>query len=177
MTVQLDRSSASVPVPASTPRAAGTLRTTNRGVAPAPVRPNKSTRPNTPARPRVPADRRPPSSVVAQRPMVPAAARARCEQTRQDPGFRLGRWARLTITASVLVVGLLFATGALPVGSPPAVATQSVTVHAGDTLWSIARSAAPGQDVRLVVDRIRDLNGLTQLDALPDGMVLVVPAG
>ncbi|MDQ2845530.1 MAG: LysM peptidoglycan-binding domain-containing protein [Actinomycetota bacterium] len=177
MTVQLDRSYVSVPVRASAPRAASTLRTTIRGVAPTPVRPNKSTRPNTSVRPRVPADRRPASGVLAQRAMVPAAARARCEQTRQDQGFRLGRWARLTITASVLVVGLLFATGALPVGSPPATATRSVTVHPGDTLWSIARSAAPGQDVRLVVDRIRDLNGLTQLDLLPAGMVLVVPAG
>lgn len=109
--------------------------------------------------------------------MAPTALRTRCEQTRQDPGFRLGRWARLTITASVLVVGVLFATGALPVGSSPAAATQSVTVHAGDTLWSIAQSAAPGQDVRAVVDRIRDLNGLSQLDTLPEGMVLVVPAG
>lgn len=177
MTVQLDRSYASVPVRASTPRAASTLRTTVRAVPPAPVRPNKATRPNTSARPRVPANRRPAAGVVGQRPMVPAAVRARCEQTRLDPGFRLDRWARLTITASVLVVGLLFATGALPVGSPPAAATHSVTVHAGDTLWSIAQSAAPGQDVRVVVDRIRHLNGLTQLDALPAGMVLVVPAG
>ncbi|MDQ6657727.1 MAG: LysM peptidoglycan-binding domain-containing protein [Actinomycetota bacterium] len=177
MTVRLDRSRASVPVRASTPRAADAVRATIGDLVPAPLGPGKATRPYSSVRPRVPATRRPASGVVAQRPMGPTAARARCVQTRQDPGFRLGRWARLTISASVLVVGLLFATGGLPVGPPPAAANHSVTVHVGDTLWSIARSAAPGQDARLVVERIRDLNGLTQLDRLPAGMMLLVPAG
>lgn len=96
-------------------------------------------------------------------------------------GYRLGRWARLSITLTVLLVGLLFATGALPVGSgqdPTAIA--HVTVHPGDTLWSIAGAAMPGTDTGAVVERIRDLNGLDALGpgaVLPVGLELAVPAG
>lgn len=172
MMVQLDRTQVPVTARATAP-AARALRCRTPSAAPAPARP----RPNPAVHRRVHTDRRPASGVVAQRPMVPAARRTRCQQTHADPGFRLGRWPRLTITVCVLVVGLLFATGALPTGSPPAAGTQSVTVHAGDTLWSIAHTAAPGEDVRATVERIREFNGLTQLAALPVGMVLIVPAG
>jgi nucleoid-associated protein YgaU len=43
---------------------------------------------------------------------------------------------------------------------------NSVVVAPGDTLWSIAESVADGADVRVVVDRIQELNEL-------DGSVLV----
>ena len=40
---------------------------------------------------------------------------------------------------------------------------SSVVVESGDTLWSIADAVADGDDVRIVVDRIQELNGLDGL--------------
>jgi nucleoid-associated protein YgaU len=50
----------------------------------------------------------------------------------------------------------------------------SVVVQPGDTLWSIASSVAGDGDVRLVVDRIRSVNGLHGSDIAP-GEVLRLP--
>jgi hypothetical protein len=51
---------------------------------------------------------------------------------------------------------------------------SSVVVQPGDTLWSIASPVARGTDVRAVVDRIRQLNGLQSADLVP-GQVLQLP--
>jgi nucleoid-associated protein YgaU len=51
---------------------------------------------------------------------------------------------------------------------------SSVVVRPGDTLWSIASSVAGEQDVRAVVDRIREVNGLHSGDLVP-GQVLRLP--
>jgi LysM repeat protein len=37
---------------------------------------------------------------------------------------------------------------------------RTVVVHSGDTLWSIAASAAPSADPRVTVEKIRVLNHL-----------------
>lgn len=37
----------------------------------------------------------------------------------------------------------------------------SVTVHRGDTLWSIAENLAPGSDPRVVISRIKSINKLS----------------
>lgn len=51
---------------------------------------------------------------------------------------------------------------------------SSVVVDPGDTLWSIATSVAAGEDVRVVVDRIEELNGLRSTELVP-GQVLLLP--
>jgi nucleoid-associated protein YgaU len=51
---------------------------------------------------------------------------------------------------------------------------SSVVVGSGDTLWSIASSVAAGHDVRAVVDRIQEVNGLRGSDLVP-GQVLRLP--
>jgi nucleoid-associated protein YgaU len=52
---------------------------------------------------------------------------------------------------------------------------SSVVVEQGDSLWSIAASVAgEGDDVRAVVDRIQELNGLSGSAVLP-GQVLELP--
>jgi nucleoid-associated protein YgaU len=51
---------------------------------------------------------------------------------------------------------------------------QSVVVQPGDTLWSIARGAGGTDDVREVVDRIQQLNGLQGTVLIP-GQVLELP--
>jgi LysM repeat protein len=56
----------------------------------------------------------------------------------------------------------------------PASPAPTVVVHAGDTLWSIARRSAPDVDPRLVVDRIVEANHLTS-STVRVGQRLVVP--
>jgi nucleoid-associated protein YgaU len=51
---------------------------------------------------------------------------------------------------------------------------SSVVVRPGDTLWSLASAVAGDDDVRVVVDRIREVNGLRSSDLRP-GQVLVLP--
>ena len=53
-------------------------------------------------------------------------------------------------------------------------ATATVTVHPGQTLWQIARAAAPGDDPRDTTDRIRSLNGLGS-SVVQAGQRLIVP--
>ena len=93
---------------------------------------------------------------------------------------------RLTRRARRLVLGLaLF--GAVALGSLLGslvsggsgealnlVGVSSVVVQPGDTLWSIAQSVADGNDVRVVVDSIQELNGIEGSDLVP-GQVLQVP--
>ncbi len=60
-------------------------------------------------------------------------------------------------------------------------ATESATVEhrvrSGDTLWAIASEhVAPGDDVRVLIEDIRTVNGLTSSVIRP-GQVLVIPAG
>ena len=85
--------------------------------------------------------------------------------------------------AVLVVLGLVLAvTGALTAGSAAAddpaagLPVSAVTVAPGDTLWGIAAElAAPGEDVRVVVDRLAELNG--GLDAgLQAGQQILVPA-
>jgi nucleoid-associated protein YgaU len=51
---------------------------------------------------------------------------------------------------------------------------SSVVVRPGDTLWSVASSVAGNGDVRVVVARVREANGLHGSDLRP-GQVLVLP--
>ena len=83
-----------------------------------------------------------------------AARRARMQARR--------RRTATVVVALGLVVLFLLATG--PSGSSPASAPgtpRAVTVHQGDTLWSLAEAYAPeGMDPRAYVDVLADLNDL-----------------
>ncbi len=100
---------------------------------------------------------------------------------------------RSGLIAGLAVVAVLFALAGLrisqgnpPSSASPAVASGSVAaadpvlgettrvVQAGDTLWAIAETLAPGQDPRPIVDALADRNGGS---ALRVGEVVVVPAG
>jgi nucleoid-associated protein YgaU len=83
--------------------------------------------------------------------------------------------AVLTVAAGVglaSVVGSLV--GGHDAGALRLVGQSSVVVRPGDTLWSLASSVAGDDDVRAVVDRIRQVNGLRSSDLTP-GQVLVLP--
>lgn len=103
--------------------------------------------------------------------IAPVAVSARHDD---DPdGYRMGRWARLALTVTVLAAVLVL-TVTLTAGSAPS-RLIDVTVGPGDTLWSIAAVAAPDRDPRAVIDEIRDLNDLPD-NVLPIGVVLRVPS-
>lgn len=71
------------------------------------------------------------------------------------------------LAATVGAVLVWLATASAPSSAqPPASAPAVVTVHAGDTLWSIAGRTAPGADPRAEVDRLRALNGLDSAGAV-----------
>jgi LysM repeat protein len=86
----------------------------------------------------------------------------------------MGRWARLAVTATVLVAIVLVTASLLSAPAPRRMV--DVTVGPGDSLWSIATSRAPDRDPRAVIDEIEQLNGLSS-DVLRVGVVLRVPAG
>lgn len=84
----------------------------------------------------------------------------------------------MIFAASILtIIGIVIASGQLagasdlePVGS----ATETVTVLAGDSLWSLATNAVSTGDPRDTVQRIRELNGIEGSVIVP-GDRLVVP--
>lgn len=82
-----------------------------------------------------------------------------------------------------LVVGLvwlvLVAFGAFliarPAGEDAPVATDTVTVEPGDTLWALALDADPRGDPRVFVDTVLRLNSLSSAGDIRPGDTLVVP--
>ena len=94
--------------------------------------------------------------------------------------IRLTRRGHITLFAvsCLALFGIVLASGAAAdaaVGPGSAPATATVVVQQGDSLWSIARGLAPGQDPRSMVHRIQELNGIGDWPIVP-GQRLVVPA-
>ena len=98
---------------------------------------------------------------------------------RSRTGLRMTRRGRLVVflrfLAAVLALGVFAlsgsATGSGERGEP--VAVTMVQVESGDTLWSIATRAAPGEDPRDLIDEIEELNSLS--GSLPVGDRIAVP--
>jgi LysM repeat protein len=91
---------------------------------------------------------------------------------------RLTFRGRVLLLAALVVV-LFVAFSSLRIATqagttPTGPATRTVTVHAGETLWQIARQVAPADDPRDTVDRIRDLNAL-DTTVVRAGQLLIVP--
>ena len=80
-------------------------------------------------------------------------------------GASLGALAAVMIGAGQIAD----ASGAASAGEPTV-----VVVQAGETLWGIARDAAPGHDPRGVIAQIRELNDLGTRSIVP-GQAIVVP--
>ena len=76
-----------------------------------------------------------------------------------------------TVCALFLLIG--GASDASAEGPPPP-ATEYVVAQ-GDTLWEIASEhKAPGEDIRVVIDEIKERSGITS-SALQVGQVLRIP--
>lgn len=93
-------------------------------------------------------------------------------------GLRLTRRGRLVLTllAILLAMGVLAIGGrALASGPEGPVPTAVHVVRAGDSLWRVASGvASPAEDVRDVIEEIRELNDLASVD-LRIGQALRVP--
>ncbi len=92
--------------------------------------------------------------------------------------LRLTRRGRLALTLAAMlasVIGLLMVASAAFGGAGP-LPTRHVVVHSGDTLWSIARAAAPEADPRATIEAMRDMNGLADDAPLVPGQLLTLPA-
>jgi nucleoid-associated protein YgaU len=95
------------------------------------------------------------------------------------PALRLTRRARRLGAILGLAVGVALGSwvGSALSGDEPQlrlVGESSVVVEAGDSLWSIAAAVAGDEDVRPVIDDIRELNGLADASVVP-GQVLLLP--
>ncbi|MFJ6678923.1 LysM peptidoglycan-binding domain-containing protein [Microbacterium sp. NPDC091382] len=92
-----------------------------------------------------------------------------------------GRRVVATLAALPVVValgvGILSGGGALASGAAGSAAGtfKTVTVHPGDSLWTIARDVAPESDPRDVIDDIVRLNALPS-SVVDAGQSLAIPA-
>jgi len=125
---------------------------------------------------------RPAHAARPGRPQAPAAV-----VSAEGRGLRLTRRGRLLlrglplmVSAAVLTAAAAFFSGLLL--APAAVSSdragaslETVTVMPGDSLWSIATTAAPEADPYQAMSRIAELNSLEGRE-LEVGTVLFVPA-
>ena len=92
---------------------------------------------------------------------------------------RRGRAVLTTLAAVPLVIGaFLFAVnggGAIATGSSTHTQFAYVTVHSGQSLWSIAEKVAPSADPRDVIADIVSLNQLQSAVVTP-GQRIAIPA-
>jgi Tfp pilus assembly protein FimV len=110
------------------------------------------------------------------RPVRPQPTRRPSVAPRPGPDratrYRRRRLAALVVS-TLVVASLVAAVGYLtsfagPGGAPASVDArpgEAYLVQPGDTLWSIAASLAPGDDPRPIVDRLREANGGSTLQA------------
>lgn len=95
---------------------------------------------------------------------------------RRPARIRRATRRRLTLAAVIIVTAVAGIVGAVDADTGP-LPTIEHRVRPGESLWVIADGLTPeGEDVRVTVRTVMDLNGLTD-SALAVGQVLVLPAG
>ena len=112
---------------------------------------------------------------------------ARHHEAARPPRLRLtrrGRIVLIVIPLSLLALAVLALWAAL---MAPAHASDeqlagpgqavTVTVRPGESLWTIAARTAPGQDPRVTIGQIRELNDLGGSRVVPGEQLLVPVAG
>ena len=121
-------------------------------------------------------------SIAPTRTAAPAPSLGRPAGTTPTPRpLRIttrGRVVLGALAAAPLVAGLVLASVLAPAaaGSEEGVASfETVTVGAGESLWSIAERIAPASDPRDVIGEIERLNSLEDSAVLP-GQTLAIPA-
>ncbi len=161
--------------------------------APSDSAPSDSARTRAAVRWTSPLDPPAPAPSQAPRPQPPGdqAARprpARDQATRPEtanPPLRLTRRGRVVVAVAAALVlaalSLVIASAAQATNHPVSSRAgqqglAQVTVHSGQSLWSVAENADPAADTRVVIQRIIELNGLTG-NVVFAGQRLWVPRG
>jgi hypothetical protein len=92
----------------------------------------------------------------------------------------LTRRGRIVVFLTVLAIALagfaLLGSPAVSTGQAHHAAQHTVVVRGGETLWDIASRIAPGEDPRVVIGDIVDLNNLADAGSIRIGQELFVPA-
>ena len=110
-------------------------------------------------------------------PTTIAAARPAAKRLRLTARGRAVLTALAALPAVIVILGVIWGGGAALASldsSAPAGTFETVTVSAGDSLWSIAQEIAPDADPRDVVVEISRLNGLTG-SVVSAGQQLAIP--
>ena len=92
---------------------------------------------------------------------------------------RLTRLGRIVVLLAVLAMAFaafaLLGGPAVSTGQTHHAAQHTVVVRGGETLWDIASRIAPGEDPRVVIGDIVDLNNLSDAGSIRVGQELYVP--
>lgn len=128
--------------------------------------------------PSTPRTRPAPSPRPASRPASPARRAEASSGAAGLGGLRLTARGRVVVSLlAALVVAPLLLVGTQAVASAPGepLEVRVHTVAPGETLWGFAAAlATAGQDVRDVVDRLQDINGLASGE-LQVGQTILLP--
>jgi hypothetical protein len=108
--------------------------------------------------------------------LVPRAAAPPLRLTRRGRIVVAVAAALLVTIISLLAAGVAQATNHAPSSRAARQNLVQVVVRPGQTLWSVAESADPDQDTRVVVRQIVDLNSLSG-STVQAGQQLWVPRG
>ncbi len=111
---------------------------------------------------------------------APRATYGQDRASRPAPGpTRLTRRGRLVLLVAVLALAFagfaLLGGPALSTGETHHPAQHTVIVGGGETLWDIASRIAPGEDPRVVIGDIVDLNHLSDAGSIRIGQKIFVP--
>ncbi|MGH3495477.1 MAG: LysM peptidoglycan-binding domain-containing protein [Sciscionella sp.] len=97
------------------------------------------------------------------------------------PPLRLTHRGRVAVFIVVFAAALtalsLLGSPAASTGSAHQIHDRTVIVQSGQTLWQVAGEVAPGQDPRPIVDKIMELNSLSDPGAIRPGEPLYLPTG
>jgi hypothetical protein len=165
-------------LPAALPQDSASSDSAPNDSAPIDSAPSDSARIRAAARWTAPLD--PPAPASSQ---TPRAQATRPETA--NPPLRLTRRGRVVVAvaaALVLAALSLVITSAAQATNHPVSSRAAqqglaeVTVHPGQSLWSVAENADPAADTRVVIQRIVELNGLTG-NVVVAGQRLWVPRG
>ncbi|MDT7557226.1 MAG: hypothetical protein QOI68_1696 [Pseudonocardiales bacterium] len=183
--------SAGVPAEVSVGKLAGgsvrRLPARRIGPGPEPTGPGRPVRHAAPARARarscvavrrVPAGRASAARPVSVRPVSvrPLSGRGGFAlEARYATRRMVAQFVLVVLAAAVVVGGLGLLADGVRAARVPA-ATGMVQVHAGESIWQVARRAAPSADPGAVAARIVELNDLAS-PSVRDGQVLVSPIG
>jgi hypothetical protein len=88
---------------------------------------------------------------------------------------RRGRIVIWVVLAVIALVGVVLLAPASQAAAPPG-PSRAVTVHAGDTMWSIASAGLPGVPPAVAIERVRAFNHLATNEVYVGEQILLPPS-